>query len=360
MANEDILSDIDLDSFDFDDLSFEKEADTSANEPLSLDNEDAKESADDLDPIVAAFNDMENEDVLESVKDNDIFATEELSAEPKMTEEPAEFETVEETPHFKESFSMEEFPTEPEATKESVESQVLKETPQFDESYAIADEPSEQKIMEDSSFEDAFKASDEQVESEIAATEDILEEPEVSPSPMETELDEVTPQFENDFAEEEVSVVPDLPEETTEVDVVEEEEPQFEETFDKENILDTQHGMSVNNVELSNNVGYLRWYSGRSDEEMFEIDRNFMSGHFDADEHRKAIHVNVGYDTYGWNVQFFDGVNMNLRDVKEYQIRNGKLPYPDGRIVHGKQILEFTSVERIVVYESVKYFSYGI
>ena len=93
---------------------------------------------------------------------------------------------------------------------------------------------------------------------------------------------------------------------------------------------------------------------------MFEIARGFESGSFNADEECKTLHVNVGYDTYGWEVQFSDGVVMNLRDVREYQIRNGRLPSAEGRIIYGQSTLMFSGIERIVVYESVKYFSYGI
>lgn len=108
------------------------------------------------------------------------------------------------------------------------------------------------------------------------------------------------------------------------------------------------------------NIGNLRWYSGTSADKVFSISKGFESGEFVADEECKTIHVNVGYDTYGWEVQFSDGIVMNLRDVREYQIRNGKLPSENGRIIFGNSELSFTAVKRIVVYETVKYFSYGI
>lgn len=113
-------------------------------------------------------------------------------------------------------------------------------------------------------------------------------------------------------------------------------------------------------VEESDNVGFLRWYSGSSTDSLYEIKKGFESGRFEADEKQKGIHVNVGHDSYGWSVQFADGVTMNLHDVREYQIRNGRLPFSDGRIIYGKSVLEFANIERIVVYESVKYFSYGV
>ena len=108
------------------------------------------------------------------------------------------------------------------------------------------------------------------------------------------------------------------------------------------------------------NVANLRWFSGSENDEMYEIGRNFKSNTFEANDNCKTIHVNVGYDTYGWEVQFADGVIMNLRDVREYQIRNGKLPSPEGRIIYGPNTLMFSGVERIVIYETVRYFSYGV
>ena len=109
-----------------------------------------------------------------------------------------------------------------------------------------------------------------------------------------------------------------------------------------------------------NNSKYIQWYSGNSEDEMFEFEKTSESADFTGTENCNTIHVNVGYDTYGWNVQFSDGVVMSLRDVREYQIRNGKLPNNSGRIIYGKCVLSFDNVERIVVYEAVKYFSYGI
>lgn len=113
-------------------------------------------------------------------------------------------------------------------------------------------------------------------------------------------------------------------------------------------------------IKKSGNYGFLHWYSGGAEDAFFEFGRDSESGSFDANEECKAIHVNVGYDTYGWEVQFSDGVVMNLRDVREYQIRNGRLPSSDGRIVYGQTSLMFSGVERIVVYERVRYFSYGV
>ena len=83
-------------------------------------------------------------------------------------------------------------------------------------------------------------------------------------------------------------------------------------------------------IKKTGNYGFLHWYSGGAEDAFFEFGKDSESGSFDANEECKAIHVNVGYDTYGWEVQFSDGVVMNLRDVREYQIRNGRLPSSDG------------------------------
>ncbi|MBE6443647.1 MAG: hypothetical protein E7020_03145 [Alphaproteobacteria bacterium] len=116
----------------------------------------------------------------------------------------------------------------------------------------------------------------------------------------------------------------------------------------------------IESIEKSGNLGYLKWYSGLSSDKVFEFGRDSDSATFNATDDCKTIHVNVGYDTYGWEVQFSDGIVMNLRDVREYQIRNGCLPNSEGRIVYGQVALMFSGVERILVYERVRYFSYGV
>ena len=116
----------------------------------------------------------------------------------------------------------------------------------------------------------------------------------------------------------------------------------------------------VKSIEESGNLGYLKWYSGLSSDKVFEFGRDSDSATFNATDDCKTIHVNVGYDTYGWEVQFSDGVVMNLHDVREYQMRNGCLPNSEGRIIYGQISLMFSGVERILIYERVRYFSYGV
>ena len=134
------------------------------------------------------------------------------------------------------------------------------------------------------------------------------------------------------------------------------------ETFNGNDFIDDAgvDNISAYNVETSQNLKYLQWYSGSSSAEVYEFGKSSASGEFIGSKECNTVHVNVGYDTYGWIVQFSDGVIMSLRDVREYQIRNGKLPNNSGRIVYGQNTLSFEKVERIVVYEAVKYFSYGM
>ena len=138
-----------------------------------------------------------------------------------------------------------------------------------------------------------------------------------------------------------------------------------EEAVEEVSLLDDSLIEDVENVGAfsvvpSSNSNYIQWYSGDSALNVYQIDRSSVSGEFVGSDEYNTIHVNVGYDTYGWNVHFSNGVVMSLRDVREYQVRNGKLPDTSGSIVYGQNTLSFKNVERIVVYEAVKYFSYGV
>ena len=111
--------------------------------------------------------------------------------------------------------------------------------------------------------------------------------------------------------------------------------------------------------EPSANLPFLKWYDNTKNYKAYEIAKNFTSGSFAGSEDCDTIHINVGFDTYGWLVVLADGITMSLHDVKEYQLRQGCLPFASGRITYGSSVLDFDKVKRIVVYETVKYFSYG-
>lgn len=102
-----------------------------------------------------------------------------------------------------------------------------------------------------------------------------------------------------------------------------------------------------------------RWYSGSLNDKYFEFGANMQSTEFVGTPDLKNIHVNVGTSTYGWNVAFDNGLFMSFRDLQEYQTKYGQLPSPNGVISHGSQSLKFSNVEKIVVYETAQYFSYG-
>lgn len=128
----------------------------------------------------------------------------------------------------------------------------------------------------------------------------------------------------------------------------------FSESYNSESIS------VVDQLAKSENLAYLQKYDGKIVDKTYSIDKNFVSGEFDATSEIDTIHVSVGYDTYGWNVEFANGVFMSLRDVKEYQLRQGSLPFAEGNIMYADKVLRFKNVKRIVVFEMLKYFSYGV
>ena len=120
----------------------------------------------------------------------------------------------------------------------------------------------------------------------------------------------------------------------------------------------TSLGSQQTVYDLQETDGYAKWYSGNYDDGAFEVDRQSVSGVLNGDDAHRTIHVSVGYGTYGWQVEFANGVVMNLRDVREYQLKNGKLPAEDGAIVYGDMRIEFHYIEKITLYESIRYFTY--
>ena len=107
------------------------------------------------------------------------------------------------------------------------------------------------------------------------------------------------------------------------------------------------------------NANFLRWYSGTLHDEMFEISKNDMPEAIVGTDEKQIIHINVGYESYGWLVEFSNDIMMSLEDVRRYQIKNGSLPGSDGVIRYGQKRCTFSGISRILIYESVRYFSYG-
>ena len=102
-----------------------------------------------------------------------------------------------------------------------------------------------------------------------------------------------------------------------------------------------------------------RWYSGTLRDKYFEVSAQSESAEFIGNDEVKSIHVNVNNSSYGWNASFDNGISMNLRDLREYQTRFGKLPSANGVISYGQKSLKFQNVDRIVVYEAAQYFFYS-
>ncbi len=102
----------------------------------------------------------------------------------------------------------------------------------------------------------------------------------------------------------------------------------------------------------------LKSYSGSFEDKYFELSGNSPAAEFAGNEEINSIHVNCGASTYGWNVSFENGVTMSLRDLREYQVRYGKMPDNAGIISCGDLQVSFSNIARIVVYESARYFSY--
>ena len=101
-------------------------------------------------------------------------------------------------------------------------------------------------------------------------------------------------------------------------------------------------------------------YSGKINDIYFEFSIESSETAFAGNAVQNSIYVNVGTSSYGWNVAFDNGINMNLADVRVYQLRNGKLPADSGTLSYGNKKLRFSKVERIVCAIRPQYFHYGI
>ena len=92
---------------------------------------------------------------------------------------------------------------------------------------------------------------------------------------------------------------------------------------------------------------------------VFEIDKNSVSQEILGNGECQIIHINIGLSSYGWRIHFDNGVIMGINDVREYQLRNGSLPSSNGTIIYGENQIEFTNINKITIYRSVRYFTYG-
>lgn len=99
-------------------------------------------------------------------------------------------------------------------------------------------------------------------------------------------------------------------------------------------------------------------YSGSLADNYGRYSAASLGGEFEATPERNSIYLKIGKSAYGWSVRFDNGLVMSMADVREYQLRNGKLPQPDGIIAYGNKQLLFRGCARIVIYQEAEYFSY--
>ncbi len=99
-------------------------------------------------------------------------------------------------------------------------------------------------------------------------------------------------------------------------------------------------------------------YAGNLSDVYASYSAENLEGEFIADAEKKFIRLDVGKSTYGWSIRFDNGLTLTLADVREYQLRNGRLPKREGIIVYGNKQLRFQGCERIVFYQEAEYFSY--
>jgi len=100
-------------------------------------------------------------------------------------------------------------------------------------------------------------------------------------------------------------------------------------------------------------------YSGSIKDIYFEFSIECKEVAFAGNAVQNSIYVNIGISPYGWNIAFDNGINMNLSDVRIYQLRNGRLPADSGTLSYGNKKLRFSKVERIVYSNIPEYFHYG-
>ena len=282
--------DTDFNTSDFDNYTFEDQSNEETTE--LTDNVSADFSFDEMNDVDTMFEGAEDnqEPYFENV-------AEEMSAVEEFVEEPIISEDVS---------TMEEFVEEPVVSEEMSVTEEFVEEPVVSEEMSATEEFVEELVMsEDVSAVEEF-VEDPIMSEDVSAVEEFVEEPVI---------------YNQDHGL-----------------VNAEGNTSSEMSFEADACMDIDN-IGAYRIVSPQNLKYIQWYSGNLEDEVYEFDKYSESAEFVGTESCNTIHVNVGYDTYGWNVQFSDGVMMSLRDVKEYQIRNGKLPNSSGRIVYGHNVL---------------------
>lgn len=292
----------------------EPEAENTAFEPENEIKENAVPAAEEFSEIPV----IDNIEVEDDSSEAALLAesSEDFASDP-VVESVAEEETAN-------NFSKGNMPEDSETVVESVdENELTPETYSDDSISAFLDEtPDDEAELIDLSEED---------------NQNIAFAPEETAEQAEEELEELNAVYEQEKEEETEIVSTEIP------------------AAPSQTAVDTR---SDNDEKQLNQA--LKWYSGRLDDRYFEFSLDSQEYEFEGTADINSIHVNIGSSSYGWNVNFNNGVMMNLRDLREYQLRYGKMPDNAGVLGFGDLTLNFRNVERIVVYESPEYFSYGV
>ncbi len=229
------------------------------------------------------------------------------------------------------------------------DSETLAETPLSENDRLAGDD----NIIEETVGESGFEA--ESVEADLNASEEALITEAEEENVLPVAEDEAEQEAEKESLSEESSLVGENP-------LLETETPSFPEIGAEEKVsplFETETAAADIGAAAEINDNFVNWYSGSVHDEMFEISKNDLPETICGDASRRIIHINTGYDSYGWLAEFDNGLTMSLEDVRKYQIRNGSLPGSDGVIRYGRNSCAFSGIERILIYRSVRYFSYG-
>ena len=98
----------------------------------------------------------------------------------------------------------------------------------------------------------------------------------------------------------------------------------------------------------------------QEDENAFVFTQTQAAAGEHAETQNPFIVIKTGYNLYGWNVVFENGMSMSLADVRSYQSKHRALPDKNGTISYGKSVLTFTGAEKITAYEKPSYCAYGL
>ena len=102
----------------------------------------------------------------------------------------------------------------------------------------------------------------------------------------------------------------------------------------------------------------VKFYSGNVDDSYCVISAQNFPNEFIGNSEQNSLLINLGETDYGWGVAFANGLFMGISDVRQFQLKNGRLPDSSGTLFYGQKKMLFSGVERIVLYQIPQYYSY--